>query len=397
MRSILSSFPTEVLKLHKKDHSIVEVTALVDGDKVLSDDVNVIIEEDDIYERTLSNGAKEYYRVMDRGFYRGNHGIPDTYQSKVEKIPASMAEKEMRRESEDNQHKLFISHSSKDKDYVVALAEMLEDIGMPDGSFICTSVPGHGIPGGVNIFDWLRNQFLDYDLRILYVLSHNYYESAASLNEMGAAWVLKTTDTILLLPGFDFNDIDGCIDPREMSISFGMEEVELKHRLNELKDILLSEHSLPVISQARWDRHRDKFIKTVKEIAAEKVMVEKQNTNVSNIPLDSFVFSPIQLHANVMLFFAAEGNGRVMVLATMSGNKYIADKRQLNESNDNRELAKWESALDQLIRCEYIKLVGGKDRIYQVTDKGYLTSDRFKNDNKLNREMEPSEVLAMFN
>lgn len=30
-------------------------------------------------------------------------------------------------------HKLFISHSSKDADYMVALTEMLEDIGMPDG------------------------------------------------------------------------------------------------------------------------------------------------------------------------------------------------------------------------------------------------------------------------
>lgn len=43
-------------------------------------------------------------------------------------------------------HKLFISHSSKDKEYMDALVELLEDIGMPDGSFVCTSVPGHGIP-----------------------------------------------------------------------------------------------------------------------------------------------------------------------------------------------------------------------------------------------------------
>ena len=165
---------------------------------------------------------------------------------------------------------------------MIALTELLEDIGMPDGSFVCTSVPGHGIPGGAKIFDWLREQFLTCDLRVLFALSHNYYESAASLNEMGAAWVTKSADTLLLLPGFKFDDIDGCIDPREMGISFGMDDEELKHRLNEFKDTLIQEHQLPTITQARWDRHRDKFIRTVQEIAEKNGFAgQKNNTPTS--------------------------------------------------------------------------------------------------------------------
>ncbi len=58
---------------------------------------------------------------------------------------------------------------------------------MPDGSFICTSVPGYGISEGAKIYDWLKKQFQNYDLRVLYVLSKNYYASPACLNEMGAA------------------------------------------------------------------------------------------------------------------------------------------------------------------------------------------------------------------
>ena len=223
MGRMLDAFPTETLILHKKDGTTAEVTALVDDDMIHCDDASVIIEEDDIYERTLPNGAKEYYRIIDRGFYKGAHGIPDNYQSKVQKISKSIAEK-MMVEVKEKPHKLFISHSSKDKPYMEALSEMLEDIGMPDGSFVCTSVAGHGIPGGAKIYDWLRDQFLKCDLRVLFVLSRNYYESAASLNEMGAAWVTKVSDTLLLLPGFDFSDIKGCVDPREMGISFGMDE-----------------------------------------------------------------------------------------------------------------------------------------------------------------------------
>mgnify|MGYP002625735633 CR=1 FL=1 len=271
MGSMLSAFPIETLILHKKDGTTASVMALISRNAIHTDDVNVVIEEGDIYERTLPSGAKEYYRVTDRGFYKGDYGIPDNYQSKTEKISKNIAERELSQLDEDEKpHKLFISHSSKDKEYMDALVEMLEDIGMPDGSFVCTAVPGHGIPGGAKIFDWLRDQFLTCDLRVMFALSHNYYASVASLNEMGAAWVTKASDTLLLLPGFDFSEIKGCVDPREMGISFGMDDLELKHRLNEFKDTLISEHHLSDITQARWERHRDKFIKTIRLIAGKE-------------------------------------------------------------------------------------------------------------------------------
>lgn len=396
MRSMLSAFPTETLILHKKDGTTTSVTALVDRNMIHTDDVTVVIEEGDIYERTLPNGAKEYFRVIDRGFYKGDHGIPDNYQSRVEKLSKNAAERELSQpEADEKPHKLFISHSSKDKEYMEALAEMLEDIGMPDGSFVCTSIPGHGIPGGAKIFDWLRNQFLTCDLRVMFALSHNYYESAASLNEMGAAWITKATDTLLLLPGFTFSEVDGCVDPREMGISFGMEEAELKHRLNELKDTLIAEHNLSPITQARWERHRDKFIRKVREIA-EQAKDETTDTAEPRSNTDPFDYPPLQLHASVMLFFAAEDSGEIIVSSTLSGTSYCAGKACLNESNEPRELAKWESALEQLLNGGYIKRTDKKDQIYQVTEKGYSISDAFKGDNQLDDDMSPNQIIEMF-
>lgn len=303
-------------------------------------------------------------------------------------------------------HKLFISHSSKDKAYMVALVEMLEDIGMPDGSFVCTSVPGHGIPGGARIYDWLRDQFLTCDLRVMFALSHNYYKSAVCLNEMGAAWVTKATDTILLLPGFGFSDVDGCVDSTEMGISFGMDEEELKHRLNEFKDTLIVEHNLPTITQTRWERHRNKFIKKVKEIAAER-KAEEANDSIEAADTvehrsgntDPFDFPPIQLHASVMLFFAAEDErGEINVSTTLSGTSYMAGRNPLNSSTTARELAKWDAAVKELERAGYIEQISGSktDQIYKVTDKGYAISDRFGSDNQLDASMSPSEVIAIF-
>lgn len=72
---------------------------------------NIIIEEVDIYERTQPNGTKEYFCVLDRGFCRGFHGIPDNYQSKAEKISKSIARREISGlEAQQKLHNLFILH-----------------------------------------------------------------------------------------------------------------------------------------------------------------------------------------------------------------------------------------------------------------------------------------------
>lgn len=86
MRSMLSNFPTEKVKIIKKDLSVInDVTALVDSSTIFIDDATLLIEEGDIIERALPSGANEQYLVIDRGFHRGVRGIPDHYQVKVEK------------------------------------------------------------------------------------------------------------------------------------------------------------------------------------------------------------------------------------------------------------------------------------------------------------------------
>lgn len=48
----------------------------------------------------------------------------------------------------DKPHKLFISHSSKDVDYVEAIVGLLEILGLRDEEIICSSVPPYCIPLG---------------------------------------------------------------------------------------------------------------------------------------------------------------------------------------------------------------------------------------------------------
>jgi len=87
MSNILGSFPTEKVKLLKKNGEVYEnIEALVESKKIFIDDATVPVEEEDIIERTLPTGSKEQFVVIDRGFYKGMFGIPDHYQIKVEKV-----------------------------------------------------------------------------------------------------------------------------------------------------------------------------------------------------------------------------------------------------------------------------------------------------------------------
>lgn len=51
----------------------------------------------------------------------------------------------------------MISHSQKDQGYAAALVELLINIGIQPENILCSSLPGHLLPNGVDFCDYLRN------------------------------------------------------------------------------------------------------------------------------------------------------------------------------------------------------------------------------------------------
>ena len=86
MRRMLAAFSTEKVKLIKQNSTVIEnIEALVEKDHFFIDDVNVDIEEGDVFQRELPTGKHETYLVIDCGFYRAMGGIPAHYQVSVQK------------------------------------------------------------------------------------------------------------------------------------------------------------------------------------------------------------------------------------------------------------------------------------------------------------------------
>lgn len=114
--------------------------------------------------------------------------------------------------------KIFISHSSKNKNYGNALVSLLTGVGVKDDGIIFTSNDAYGIPIGQSIFNWLKSRISEKP-HVLYLLSPEYYQSVACLNEMGAAWVVENEHTMIFTPKFNLSSpefLNGAIDPREI-------------------------------------------------------------------------------------------------------------------------------------------------------------------------------------
>ncbi|MEA5405530.1 toll/interleukin-1 receptor domain-containing protein [Arcicella sp. DC2W] len=158
--------------------------------------------------------------------------------------------------------KIFISHSSKNKNYGEKLVELLRSLGIKENEIIFTSNIAYGIPVGQNIFNWLKSQISEKPF-VIYLLSEEYYESVACLNEMGAAWIIENQHASVFTPNFNLSSKEfqsGALDPRE--IGFYINEND---RILSFVQVLseyfeLTKNSI-LISQSV-----EKFIKEVKNI-----------------------------------------------------------------------------------------------------------------------------------
>ena len=97
------------------------------------------------------------------------------------------------------------------------------------------------------------------------MLSSNYYKSVACLNEMGAAWVLQKQYQSILLPGFEFANIKGAINSR--NISFKLDDKYNRiSAMGEFKDNIIKFLQLDSINSSAWDYYREQFFEEIDSI-----------------------------------------------------------------------------------------------------------------------------------
>lgn len=109
--------------------------------------------------------------------------------------------------------------------------------------------------------------------------------------------------------------------------------------------------------------------------------------NVGTIPVDSAF----------LLVYAAYGDGQITKTQTLSSPVQIfTSGKQIMADNSKRESAKWVEALDQLIKWGWVKELGHKGEIFELTGTGYIKADWLKDSMRIDTSKEPLDELKAF-
>lgn len=150
--------------------------------------------------------------------------------------------------------KIFISHSSEDKEIVDLFKNIILNagLGISDNDIAYTSSPETGVPTGGNIPQYIKEHIAD-SYFVFFMISDNYRKSEVCLNEMGAAWALEKNVKPLLLRDVSFKSVGWL---------YGMNlcaKIDDEDRLDELHDEFLDKfHSVP--KTVVWNRQKKEFL-----------------------------------------------------------------------------------------------------------------------------------------
>lgn len=91
-------------------------------------------------------------------------------------------------------------------------------------------------------------------------------------------------------------------------------------------------------------------------------------------------FTEMSPDSEVLLLAAADAvDGQVLALSTYGGRHIQIKGQTFGEPSDARSVARWESALNELVDLGYFTPRGAKGQVYQITNAGYLRADQLKN------------------
>lgn len=155
---------------------------------------------------------------------------------------------------------------------------------------------------------------------------------------------------------------------------------------------------------AGWVRYQDVINEEVE--GRNKVNVEllehQQKINVGNSKEVKSVIGQddvgnIPVESAFLLVYAADGDGQIIKVKTLSSPTQIfTSDKQFMANNSKRESARWVEALDRLIKWGWVKAVGDKGEIFELTGTGYNKADWLKDGMGIDTSKVPLEELKEF-
>ncbi len=162
-----------------------------------------------------------------------------------------------------------------------------------------------------------------------------------------------------------------------------------------------------VDDNAGWVRYRD-IVDVINEKLARKpavtsgdiseyFKVEKETLTIENPVVGQDDVGNVPVESAFLLVYAANGNGQIMKTKVLgSPTQVSASGKQFMADNSKRESARWVEALDRLIGWGWVKAVGYKGVLFELTGTGYVKADWLKENMGIDTSKEPLDELKKF-
>ncbi len=129
-----------------------------------------------------------------------------------------------------------------------------------------------------------------------------------------------------------------------------------------------------------YDSHSDfkaKFYHHLQLKLNEHPLFQTEQTVDSSATVQSIMPLPeLGLEARILLKEASiDPNGVILHIGFLSGTAIQANGKNLIQSSDRREIAKWEHALSELISNKLVVSRGHKNEVFDITNFGYQVAD----------------------
>lgn len=146
-----------------------------------------------------------------------------------------------------SQIRLFISHSTADRDLVEGLVEMLRAaLSLPASQIRCTSVDGYRLPAGADTAERLRLEVHE-AAAFVGVISANSLRSLYVAFELGARWGAKRPLFPLLAPGTDPSILEGPL--ASLNALSSANRAQLHQLISDLSAVLRVKSEEPAVYQ----------------------------------------------------------------------------------------------------------------------------------------------------
>ncbi|MBR4644620.1 MAG: toll/interleukin-1 receptor domain-containing protein [Bacteroidaceae bacterium] len=166
--------------------------------------------------------------------------------------------------------KVFISHASKDAPFIEPFKNIIlkEALGLQDNNIICTSFESTGVPPGVNIPQYIKDNIEQAPV-FFAMISNNYKKSEVCMNEVGAAWALGKTPIQIVLPGVEFDKLGWLIHLDKAA------KIDNGDSLDHLAEVICNSLGKPMITPVHWNTPRKQFLEAI-ALASDTVAIQNQ-------------------------------------------------------------------------------------------------------------------------